>query len=249
VSSDDKARIEPAEKRLEGWLNRAERREPEAEEIPAATVILLRDAPGGLETLMLRRDSKLAFVGGMWVFPGGRVDPEDTEGLAPGDELGAARRAAVRESFEESGLEIEATELVPWSHWTPPAMSPKRFLTWFFAARAPFGKVEIDDGEIRAHAWMRPSDALARRDASEIELAPPTFVTLYQLTRYANVGDALAAARVWTPERYTTRIARGPEGMIALWHGDAGYATNDPAAAGPRHRLLMSRSGWRYERS
>ena len=75
--------------------------ELEAEEIQAATVILLRDTPGGLETLMLRRDSKLAFVGGMWVFPGGRVDPEDAAGLAPGDELGAARRAAVRESLEE----------------------------------------------------------------------------------------------------------------------------------------------------
>ena len=37
--------------------------------IPAATVVLLRDAPGGLETLMLRRNSKLAFAGGAWVFP------------------------------------------------------------------------------------------------------------------------------------------------------------------------------------
>jgi 8-oxo-dGTP pyrophosphatase MutT (NUDIX family) len=45
--------------------------------IPAATVVLLRDAAGGLETLMLRRNSKLAFAGGAWVFPGGRIDPED----------------------------------------------------------------------------------------------------------------------------------------------------------------------------
>jgi 8-oxo-dGTP pyrophosphatase MutT (NUDIX family) len=249
VSSDDKTRIEPAEKQLEGWLAREKRVELEAEEIQAATVILLRDTPGGLETLMLRRDSKLAFVGGMWVFPGGRVDPEDAAGLAPGDELGAARRAAVRESLEESGLDIDGTELVTWSHWTPPAMSPKRFLTWFFAARAPHGKVEIDDGEIRAHAWMRPAEALARRDANEIELAPPTFVTLHQLARYAVVGDALAAARAWTPERYTTRIAKGPDGMIALWHGDAGYESSNPSAAGARHRLSMAKSGWRYERS
>ena len=45
--------------------------------IPAATVVLLRDGADGVETLMLRRDSKLAFAGGAWVFPGGRIDPED----------------------------------------------------------------------------------------------------------------------------------------------------------------------------
>ena len=46
--------------------------------IPAATVILLRDIDGDgkPEVLMLRKNSKIAF-GGMWVFPGGRIDPED----------------------------------------------------------------------------------------------------------------------------------------------------------------------------
>ena len=39
-----------------------------------------RRAPTGVETLMLRRNSKLAFAGGAWVFPGGRIDPEDYPG-------------------------------------------------------------------------------------------------------------------------------------------------------------------------
>jgi 8-oxo-dGTP pyrophosphatase MutT (NUDIX family) len=42
----------------------------------AATVVLLRDGDDGLETLMLRKNSRLAF-GGMWVFPGGRIDDGD----------------------------------------------------------------------------------------------------------------------------------------------------------------------------
>lgn len=77
--------------------------------IPAATVILLREAASGrgIETLMLRRNSKLAFVGGMWVFPGGRIDEADRTSLPATDELGAARCAAVRESREEAGLEID----------------------------------------------------------------------------------------------------------------------------------------------
>ena len=101
----------------------------------AATVTLLRDGEAGLETLMLRRNSKIAF-GGMSVFPGGRIDPGDWEGLSPEDELGAARRAAVREAFEECGLRVDADSVLPFSHWTPPLVHMRRFITWFFAARA-----------------------------------------------------------------------------------------------------------------
>ncbi len=54
--------------------------------IPAATVILAKDAEPGIEVLMLRRNSAIAF-GGAWVFPGGRVDPED----AGVDELDRSR--------------------------------------------------------------------------------------------------------------------------------------------------------------
>ena len=66
--------------------------------IPAATVVLLRDGDDGVETLMLRRDTNLAFAGGAWVFPGGRIDPDDyPEGGAPdsrdaGDEVQLDRR-------------------------------------------------------------------------------------------------------------------------------------------------------------
>src|SRR3546814_2093543 len=70
--------------------------------IPAATVVLLRDGDEGLETLMLHRTSQVAF-GGMWVFPGGRVDPEDRRHEDP-DEEAAARRAAAREAKEECDM-------------------------------------------------------------------------------------------------------------------------------------------------
>src|SRR4051812_47078770 len=150
--------------------------------IPAATVVLLRDAPDGVEALLLRRDSKLAFAGGMWVFPGGRIDPEDfPSGTHPDDPdalFVAARTAAVREAKEETDLDVDPEALVWFAHWTPPAGEVRRFATWFFLTGAPEGTVVVDDGEIRDHGWMRPADALARRDAGEIELIPPTWVTL-----------------------------------------------------------------------
>ena len=44
---------------------------------PAATVILMRDAEGGgFEILMVKRSSRSAF-GSIYVFPGGKLDPED----------------------------------------------------------------------------------------------------------------------------------------------------------------------------
>lgn len=215
----------------------------------AATVILLRDGSSGLETLMLRRNSKIVF-GGMWVFPGGRVDPEDWRGIEEGDDLAASRRAAEREAMEECALRVDAGTMLPFSHWTPPPVTPKRFLTWFFIARPAEGKVTIDDGEIKESLWMSPTEALRRQGVQEIELAPPTFVTLTQLSGFPSVEAALRATARTTPERFETRIGIAQAGPVTMWHGDAGYADADPGAAGARHRLTMVKGGrWRYERS
>jgi 8-oxo-dGTP pyrophosphatase MutT (NUDIX family) len=215
--------------------------------IPAATVILLRDAEAGVETLMLRRNSKIAF-GGMWVFPGGRVEGSDHEGTD--DDVGAARRAAVREAQEESGLVLAAADLVAVSHWTPPPVTPKRFSTWFFVARAPEGAVTIDDGEIHEHRWIAPTDALAQRDQGEIELAPPTWVTLHTVSQAEDVADALARAASAEPLVFVTQIAKTADGLAALWAGDHAYESGENAdAAGARHRLVMTDTVWRYERS
>ena len=78
---------------------------------PAATLLLLRDGPGGLEVLMTRRSATAGFAPGAYVFPGGVVDPADSHADAA-----VARRgdqspeqltqavAAIRESFEELGV-------------------------------------------------------------------------------------------------------------------------------------------------
>ncbi|HET6908270.1 MAG TPA: NUDIX hydrolase [Mycobacteriales bacterium] len=87
----------------------------------AATVILLRDAADGMQSYLLRRTRTMAFAAGMYVFPGGSVDPRDEAladdhwagpppaawaGLLSADEAltKALVCAAVRETFEESGV-------------------------------------------------------------------------------------------------------------------------------------------------
>jgi 8-oxo-dGTP pyrophosphatase MutT (NUDIX family) len=219
--------------------------------IPAATVVLLRDAPGGLETLMLRRNSKLAFAGGAWVFPGGRIDPEDypdgSPSLDAADLAAAARTAAVREAMEEAALAVDPEGLVWFAHWTPGPLATRRFATWFFMARAPEGAVTVDDGEIHEHQWIRPADAIARRDAGEVELIPPTWMTLRLLAEEPSVDAALAGARARDPQVYVTHIARVHGGIASIWQGDAAYDDGDTAKPGPRNRLLMLDDGWRVE--
>lgn len=81
--------------------------------LPAATILLLRDGPSGVEVFMVKRHHQIDFVAGALVFPGGRVDKGDSEaalrdhadgGSEWNDEMRALGAAAIREAFEESGI-------------------------------------------------------------------------------------------------------------------------------------------------
>lgn len=77
--------------------------------IPAASVLVLRDAP--LEVLMLRRHEKSSFMPNAWVFPGGiaeQIDNELAHALGSGDIVDAMRFTGVRETFEETGVWLGA---------------------------------------------------------------------------------------------------------------------------------------------
>jgi 8-oxo-dGTP pyrophosphatase MutT (NUDIX family) len=86
----------------------------------AATVMLVRSGTDGLEVYMLRRQASMAFAPGAFVFPGGSVDTRDADEQvawagpdaaewgrtfdAPPAQARALVCAAVRETFEESGV-------------------------------------------------------------------------------------------------------------------------------------------------
>lgn len=215
----------------------------------AATVIVGRDTNDGPSVLMVRRNSKTAF-GGMWVFPGGKVDPEDYDHT--GDLRAASRQAAVREAKEEADLDLHIDDLVEHSYWAPPLDIPRRFLTWFYVAHAPdgtAGDVTIDGGEITDHLWLTPTETLRRHSEGEIELAPPTFVTLSNLVQHASMGSLVETHRSIESERFLTKWITIEGGAVVMWADDAGYDTGNPDTAGPRHRVEMRLSGWTYLRS
>lgn len=90
--------------------------------VPAATVVVVRDGERGLEAYLQRRPRTMGFAGGLWVFPGGRVEEGDRDAAIDEHWTGPppsawARRldlevadargmvvAACREAFEEAGL-------------------------------------------------------------------------------------------------------------------------------------------------
>jgi 8-oxo-dGTP pyrophosphatase MutT (NUDIX family) len=148
--------------------------------LPAASVIVLRDAP--LEVLLLRRNEKSSFVPNAWVFPGGVIEGGETP-----------EAAAVRETYEEAGLTIDPQSLVLTSRWITPVGIPKRFDTWFFLTKvAREENVRIDEQEIVESLWIAPSDALARRD---LKLVFPTIKNLESLRGFES-AEAVMASRV-----------------------------------------------------
>ena len=201
----------------------------------AATVVLVRPGAAGLEVLMLARARAMDFAPGAHVFPGGSVDPQDAsvpwagpppDGLGVPDERARALvSAAIRETFEESGvllcgspdaddrrallagqtslgevltrhrLTLDRDLLTPWARWVTPELSARRFDTWFFVAAMPDGQVADASAESDSIDWLRPGDALDGARAGQITLLPPTAVTLAEIGSYDNVPDLLATRR------------------------------------------------------
>jgi 8-oxo-dGTP pyrophosphatase MutT (NUDIX family) len=176
----------------------------------SATVVLLRDRPGGpYEVFLMRRHGNQAFMGGAYVFPGGRLDDADsapalashTEGLSAAD----ARRllqepglpeatalglflAAIRETFEEAGVLLARDAAGRMVDLADPAT----------AARFASYRLELHEARLTLAG-------LAAREG--IRYAP----------------DLLIPYSHWiTPEieprRFDTRffLARLPEGQVAL---------------------------------
>lgn len=203
----------------------------------AGTAILVRDAPDGYEVLLIRRPDRGSFAGA-WAFPGGMIEEIDCR--EDEDEVDDARRAAIRETLEEVGL--RAADLVTLSRWTPPIEAPKRVRTWFFLASHIHGELTPAPDEVADWQWVRPAEALSQHVNREIELFPPTWVTLSWLAdATAREGILVAPAE---PLFYSTHILGGLEGQIFVFEGDAEH----PAGGTSRHRLQTGSRPWQYER-
>ena len=194
-----------------------ERTDDPPEPQPAATVVVARPGPDGVEVLMLRRAAGTRFAPGFVVFPGGVVDSRDAE-LATrwfGNPSEASRACAVRELAEEAGLAATATglralepeedllaaiegspppaaALPQLARWVGPEFLSVRFDARFFAVAAlPGTAARPDRVEIDRAEWSRPAAVLEEHRLYE-SIMWPTFRTLQWLAECASVEDVLA---------------------------------------------------------
>ncbi|NDL60437.1 NUDIX domain-containing protein [Phytoactinopolyspora sp. XMNu-373] len=207
---------------------------------PASTVVLVRDGDAGIEVYVHQRHPGMAFAGGMVAFPGGSVDPADLEPTGAVDariwaqRLGTTEtaalgfvRAALRETEEETGLRLDAADLVPWAHWITPRFQPRRFDTWFFLARVPAEQQPQDvSGEATAVAWVAARTAIDKAATDEWTMLPPTRAIFEELSAFASVDD------LPTDERAIEAITPGwldlGDSVIALLPDDPRYPGDDP---------------------
>lgn len=222
----------------------------------ACTVVIVRDGEAGLETLMLERPATSRSFGGVWVFPGGKVDPEDrldTAGTAV-DDLAAARAAGLRELAEETGQALGVEELVWLSQWTPRQAIPRRFRTWFMLAPASPEPIVLNPDEHERFTWLAPSRVLELHAKGDMKLVPPTWVTLHNLDGAASVEQAISDAKARAVFAYNTHLlvpsgGNQPDGV--LWAGDEAYPdqAGGGTVPGARHRLTTKSLPWVFERT
>lgn len=193
---------------------------------PAATLVVVRQGSHGLEVLMLERPTG-GFFGGLWVFPGGAVEPVDDSELARravlvpnGAEDGAWRSAALRETAEELGLTMTSPPLQPleWGHGS-------RVFEQVLRHGAAF-----DGGRLRPLSrWVTPEWAPTRYDTrfylAVVEEDPPLRPRVGEVERFEWVtpSDALARAdrSEWalvTPTLHHLTWLASLADVSAAWH-------------------------------
>ena len=215
---------------------------------PASTVVIVRDAPGseGFDVLMVRRNDQVAFMGGAYVFPGGRVDDEDVA-QAGGDAAQALRLAAVREVQEEAGVVLDPAELILIAHWVTPEIETRRYDTRFFLVGMPEGQEPRHDAiETTEFAWLSPRAAIERCTLGEIMLPPPTWTTLKRMLRHHTTDDLFAWAHgVATIPRIQPQFVKDVHQSVLTLPGDPTYPTVEGWEVPEDTRFVLQDGRWR----
>lgn len=185
----------------------------------AATVLVVRDSPAGPEVFFVKRAAGVRFMGGAYVFPGGRLDPEDADpavacdldadecarrlGEPDGVRARALHVAALRECLEESGLLLAAgavgpdavdalrAALAPGERPPLAALLGQHGVTLSCAALVPWSR------------WVTPRQETRRFDARFFMAHAPADVS-----RARHDGGETVASEWLTPREAIARAAR-----------------------------------------
>jgi len=203
--------------------------------------LLREEASRPLEVLLLRRPYTQKFMGGAWVFPGGKVDPRDGEGAS------GLRRAAVRELQEEAGVSLAPEGLVLWARWITPPQEPVRFDARFYVGLMPAaGEVRPDPREVVDSVWLTPAEAVLRAQRGDLRVMPPTLRNLELLAPLARHADVVAAAASGEPVPVVPSFEMVDGVIVIALPGDPLHPDRERRVAGPT-RIVLREGGFRSE--
>ena len=223
----------------------------------AATVLALRDTDGGIEVFMVRRASRMGFLGGAHVFPGGALDAKDSDSrlldLSTGFEaVGDLSRihgdttrarglllAAARELFEESGILLARTADGDWVDLDEEGPRSERLAAGRAALSArggDFAALMADDGlridvsglRFFAH-WITPEREKKRFDTRFFLARAPERQSARHCDVESSEGEWITPARAF--ERYRAREIELVPPTIASLERLCDFRTVDDALA------------------
>lgn len=221
----------------------------------AATVLALRDTDAGPEVFMVRRDSRMGFLGGAHVFPGGALDTADCESalqsITTGFEaVGSLSRihaeeprarglllAAVRELFEESGILLARDAAGAWVDLDEEGPRAERLkagraaLTQHegdFGALVSGEELRIDVSGLRLFAhWITPEREKKRFDTRFFLARAPEHQSARHCDVESSAGEWITPAEALS--RYRAREIELVPPTIASLESLAGFASVDSA--------------------
>lgn len=135
-----------------------------------------------------------------------------------------AGRLPFLDVVRDLGARLSLDALTVFARWITPPIVPKRFDTWFYAARAPEGQLAACDGRETVDAeWIPPGEALRLAHAGERTVIFPTRMNLQLLGEARSAADAVARAGGRELVTVLPRVESRPEGRVLVLPPDAGY--------------------------
>jgi len=126
--------------------------------------------------------------------------------------------------MDELNLKLDLGALTVFARWITPPLTPKRFDTWFYVARADSDQLAICDGWETVDAeWIGPAKALELAAAGERKVIFPTRMNLQLLAEANSADDAVARAAARTLVTVEPKVERRAEGQVLVLPPDAGY--------------------------
>jgi len=118
---------------------------------------------------------------------------EETGVVLSEETIGAADRSGAFDKVlaaHQAKLDIQNLPIL--AHWITPLELPRRLDTHFYVAPMPKGQTAIADGsELIEVEWTTPKEMLARAEARDVYLMPPTIDCLNKLAKFSNVRNAM----------------------------------------------------------